>query len=471
MSRYDIQSQDGKFDLETSHSADGATVLRLVLKEKLDREIDSSYDLVIYVVDGGQPPLTGSVTVKILVDDANDNRPEFDSPQYEASIREDAPVGSVLIRVKATDADDGTNGHVTYEFSERTFEEYSEIFTMDSLTGEIILKDHLDFEATSVFMLTVLAYDGGADSFPVSTPVVIRVVDVNDNPPVIDVNFMTSSGHGEVAENAPVGTFVCHVSVTDADSGDNGQFRCEIEAGLNPGVTSEKIYANQYKIVTSVSFDREEHDSVEFDFVCRDHGDPPLSSTKTIRLSIQDVNDHSPRFKQSSYKALLTENNEPGAFITTVEAEDGDAGSNSVIIYSLDPKVEHLLDIDPNSGSIRAAAIFDREATKDLTFHVFAADQGSPVARTSSVLVSLDVVDLNDERPQFDTETYIFAVSENLPSGTEVGSVVARDSDSNPQFNLFSYWINSESAEAKFFHVNSITGKITTRQILDREVG
>ena len=218
-----------KFELKHKTTADGGTDLRLVLQEKLDREIEDHYLLTVLAIDGGSPPTTGSVLINITVQDANDNSPIFENAPYEVTVPENFPVNSLILRVKAKDKDIGLNAVIVYEFSESTRLDYGHLFSIKPDSGKIFLKNNLDYEGTTkVYQLYVIATDKGPDSIPARASVAIRVEDVNDHSPQIQVKTLTSKTFAEVQENSNVGTFVAHLSVTDSDSGDNGRFLCQV---------------------------------------------------------------------------------------------------------------------------------------------------------------------------------------------------------------------------------------------------
>lgn len=461
-----MKPKSSMFELRTVTSFDSGATLRLVLKEKLDRERESSYEVIVYAVDGGHPALTGSMTIEVQVGDANDNKPTFDRSTYEVTVSEDAAPGSVLLRVQATDLDIGQNGEVYYELAERTAEEYGDVFEIDSTSGEIFVRGELDHESHPVYHLSVLAYDRGPDSIPGQATVLVSLTDINDNPPEVEVSFLTSSGRAEVMENAPIGTFVAFISVSDPDSGKNGEFECYVTSGDE--FVLEQIYSTQFKVVTAVIFDREVQTTAPLEFLCKDLGVEPLTSGMQVKVEILDENDNQPEFPVDSYHTSVTENNEIGLILLTVKAFDKDFGNNSVLTYHLDDSVLKILDIEPKTGSIRATGVFEHEVSPAFEFRVLAIDGGVP-ARTGTASVRIDVIDADDELPKFEGETYSFEVYENQPIGSEVGKVVARDLDS-PPFDKFFYVLDTDSLDSVAFRVDSLTGNISTREILDCEV-
>jgi hypothetical protein len=226
---YDIITDSTAFGLLTSNDGFGISDVRLELRERLNREEEDSYEVYIVAKDGGDPPRSGTMTVHITVVDANDNSPTFEFSLYNVSLKEDHPLGVPFLQVKATDADQGVNGLVTYGISPQIPSlANAKLFTINNMSGEISLLKHLDYETQSTFHLLVAAQDMGPDSVPVHAKVIVHVEDVNDFVPEIHVNSWTNTGQIEVLENAEPGTFVAHVSVDDRDLGLSGQVTCHV---------------------------------------------------------------------------------------------------------------------------------------------------------------------------------------------------------------------------------------------------
>uniref|UniRef100_A0A493TEI0 Cadherin domain-containing protein n=1 Tax=Anas platyrhynchos platyrhynchos TaxID=8840 RepID=A0A493TEI0_ANAPP len=214
-------SGDEHFSLSVQVGADGEKSPELVLAKALDREEAAFHELVLRASDGGEPARTGTARIRVSVLDANDNAPVFSQAVYAVRVPEDVPVGSTLLTLTATDADDGMNGNVKYSFKEISTKA-SKVLYLDPETGSIKLLRSLDFEEGDSYDLQVMARDGGglSDTATVS----ISVTDVNDNVPEISVRSALS----EISEDAPPGTVVALLHVQDRDSGANGEVRCSL---------------------------------------------------------------------------------------------------------------------------------------------------------------------------------------------------------------------------------------------------
>lgn len=463
---YDFRSRSRKFELRAQNTSDGAWDLKLVLRDRLDREDQEAYTMRIIARDGGSPPKSGVLTVEVSVVDANDNPPKFDNASYDVSVREDSRVGSMIIRVHATDKDRGPNGRVTYMLSPDTVDRFGSLFGINNQSGDIFLKGSLDYEKDKIYHLIVIASDqGGLDSVSTHARVVVKVKDVNDHPPKITVNSLTPSGEVQIPENAEPSTFVTHISVEDSDKGENGEVTCSLK---DRNFDISRIYQNEYTIFTvGGSFDREKQATFGLTLACNDHGVPPLQSTKRIVVKLLDENDHPPIFNQDVYDVTVRENGSINERLLRVNATDLDAGQNAEITYSLHPDARGLVKVDPKTGVIITNSLLDYEKMHQFQFRVIASDNGlTPLSATTTVI--LKIVDINDESPVFRRPAYEFNIDENSDGNTEVGSVKAVDPDSNP-YNRVSYTLRADMGSRGAFQINPDTGMITTRRPLDRE--
>jgi len=191
LDRYETTTDCAGFDPRplTRRLSSGAVELRLRLRQQLDRETQARCSVVIWATDGGSPANSGSTRVEIIVDDANDNPPVFDADSYEVWIPEDVAVGTCFLGVTASDRDDGINAMITYSLETHGWgePERKSPFQINSDSGLICLQDNVDFEQQSVYLLPVLATDGGAESLSGRSAVTVYVQDVNDNAPSIVV--------------------------------------------------------------------------------------------------------------------------------------------------------------------------------------------------------------------------------------------------------------------------------------------
>ncbi|NXQ03892.1 PCDG7 protein, partial [Vidua macroura] len=389
-------SGDEHFSLAVQAGPGGDQRPELVLAKALDREEAAFHELVLRAMDGGDPARTGTARIRVTVLDANDNAPVFSQAEYTVRVPEDVPVGSVLVTVTATDADEGLYGHVKYSFKKIT-ERASKIFHLDSEMGAIALLRTLDFEEGDSYELEVQARDGG-QLFD-TAKVVITVTDINDNAPKISMRSTLS----EISEDSPSGTVVALLHIHDRDAGTNGEVLCSLDG--NVPFRLEKSFDEYYRVVTARELDREQVSEYNVTVRAADGGSPPLQSSAVLALRVLDVNDNAPVFAEERYSARLAENNAAGALVLTsvvlrVRATDADTGSNGRVSYSfgsVPDVVGALFAIDSESGEVRTAGPLDFEEKNKYIFGVEARDGGG---LTSHCEVQIDITDENDNDPE-----------------------------------------------------------------------
>ncbi|KAM9795697.1 uncharacterized protein ACB057_010577 [Neosynchiropus ocellatus] len=456
--RYDLQKND-YFIISVDNKR-----VELVLQNKLDREKEGELNLVLTAYDGGSPQRSGTVVIHVTVLDANDNAPVFSQDLYKASLPENSPLDTVVIKVSATDADEGVNGDVTYQF-DHIFTEDMMVFSIDPKSGEIKVSDVLDFEEISSYEMSIKAKDGlGLTSY---AKVIIEVTDVNDNAPVIDLKSLSAS----IPENVSPGTEVGIINVQDRDSDNNKQVRCFIQQSV-PFKLVPSI-ENYYSLVTTGQLDREVVSDYNITITATDEGSPPLSSSKSVHLSVADINDNPPVFEEQSYSAYVTENNKPGSSLCSVTARDPDWRQNGTVVYSLLPgevngaQVSSYLSVNGDTGVIHAVRSFDYEQWRSFKVQVMARDNGSPPL-SSNVSVSVFISDVNDNSPQilYPTPEGNSFMTELVPKaahgGSLVSKVIAVDADSG-QNAWLSYHI-VKSTDPGLFTIGLHSGEIRTQR-------
>nr|XP_054593999.1 protocadherin beta-15-like [Nothobranchius furzeri] len=452
------------FSINVNTEVSGRKYSELVLVRELDREEEREIKLVLTALDGGAPQRSGTAVVHVAVLDANDNAPVFSQEVYKASLPENSPLDTLVVRVSATDADEGPNGEVIYTFDHMSDDHVSH-FTLDDKTGEIKVIGPIDYEAGNSIELRVRAKDGpGLTSY---CSVNIEITDVNDNPPVISLKSLSNP----IPENAPPGTEVGIINVQDRDSEKNRQVRCSIQQNL-PFKLVPSI-KNYYSLVTTGQLDRELVSDYNITISATDEGSPPLSSSKTVQLSVADINDNPPVFEEQSYSAYVSENNKPGSTLCSVSARDPDWRQNGTVIYSLLPaevngaSVSSYLSVNGDTGVIHAVRSFDYEQLRSFKVHVMARDNGSPPL-SSNVTVSVFVSDVNDNSPQilYPAPEGSSFMTELVPKaahgGSLVSKVIAVDADSG-QNAWLSYQI-VRSTDPGLFTIGVHSGEIRTQR-------
>ncbi|XP_058264737.1 protocadherin alpha-8-like [Hemibagrus wyckioides] len=458
-------SQSDHFELVFRENGGEGQMPMLKLRKSLDREQQKKHNLMLTAMDGGTPTRSGSINISVIVLDENDNRPKFSQELYSVTIEENAQVGALVFRVNATDLDEGSNGNITFSFVKNLDKKVYNTFELDRNTGNVTVKGDVDFETTDSFRAIIMASDKGQPPKTSTCRVVIKVTDVNDNQPEIDITSLSDV----VAENSKIGTIISIISVTDKDAGVNGKVVCST-LGNVPFELKPSFKENMYSLVISERLDRERISHYEITIRATDLGHPPLSSIKTFGVQISDVNDNSPEFPQNPLELYLLENNTPGASIFSVSASDKDENENAAITYQIikggEQNIASFLNINSETGVIHALKSFDYEVAKTFQFHVLATDSGTP-SLSSNVTVNVFILDQNDNVP-----VILYPVSANgsaegveeIPHNVNAGHLVTKVRAYDPDIGYNGWLLFSlqQVSDHSVFGLDRYTGQIRT---------
>lgn len=386
----------------------------------LDREDQSKFMFQVIAADQGVPSQSASASVIITVQDVNDNDPVFEPKLYELTVAEDDPPGTPVTTVTASDADEDnklhyeiTNGNTRGRFA----------ITSQNGRGQITIAQPLDYKLEKRYILTVTAADSGGRSD--TATVYVNITDANNFAPVFENAPYSTS----VYEDAVVGTTVLVVSATDNDVGLNAQITYSL--GEDGGTDSTFVINPQTgAIITTKTLDRETTAGYLLTVTARDGGNPPMSDTTDVEISVTDVNDNYPQFRQPAYSGSVSEDALVGTSVVQVAATDADIGLNGRIRYTLSEKDQDdgSFVIDPASGVIRTNKGLDRESVAFYELEAYAIDRGSPTL-SSSVPVTIRIEDINDSPPAFASDKIVLYIAENSPIGSTVGEIYAKDPD------------------------------------------
>ncbi|XP_053321598.1 protocadherin gamma-B2-like [Spea bombifrons] len=465
-------SDNQHFILSENTRSDGSKYPELVLEKPLDRETQNIHELILTALDGGNPMKSGTTVIQIAIADVNDNFPIFAQDVYKVSISENAPINFTVLHVKATDQDEGSNALITYSFAKISENaHYNSMFHIHPTNGEITTNENVDFEAARMYELSVEAKDSGG--LVAHSKVLIEITDENDNSPEIYVTSLSTP----IPEDSASGTVIALIEVHDQDSGANGEVDCQIiDKAPFQLISSSNRY---YRIVTTSALDREKESSYNISILATDRGSPPLSTKKTIRLEISDVNDNPPVFMKSTFLAYVQENNLPGASIYSIQASDIDIGINAKVIYSIsslnteDSPVSSFLSINIETGVLYAQRSFDYEQHKEFVIQVAAKDCGSPSMSSNATLV-VHIMDQNDNAPKIlypSPDNGGLAFFELVPLSSEQGSliskVVAVDADSG--HNAWLSYHFTHVSEPLPFSISQQTGEIRISRVFQEK--
>uniref|UniRef100_A0A4X1SKQ4 Cadherin domain-containing protein n=1 Tax=Sus scrofa TaxID=9823 RepID=A0A4X1SKQ4_PIG len=462
-------SQNEYFSLELPTNSKQIKRLSLILKKSLDREKTPELNMLLTAADGGKPELTGTVQLSVRVLDTNDNDPEFEQSEYKVRLMENAAKDTLVIRLNATDRDEGVNGEVTYSLTS-VKPNGRRLFTLDENDGEVRVNGTLDYEENKFYEIQVQATDKGNPPMAGHCTVLVEVLDLNDNTPEVMVTSLSLP----VREDAQMGTVIALISVSDRDSGANGQVTCS----LTPHVPFKLVstFKNYYSLVLDGTLDRESVASYELVVTARDGGSPSLWATARVSVEVGDVNDNAPVFAQPEYTVFVKENNAPGCHIFTVSARDADAQENARVAYSLverrvgERALSSYVSVHAESGQVFALQPLDREELELLQFRVSARDAGAPPLG-SNVTLQVFVLDENDNAPALlPPPPPSQRVARWVGAGQVVAKVRAVDADSG--YNAWlSYELQEEAAAPggarSAFRVGLYTGEISTTRALD----
>ncbi|XP_016894824.2 protocadherin alpha-C2-like isoform X1 [Cynoglossus semilaevis] len=454
------------FAIEIQTGRDGTKFADLVLKKPLDREQQSVHNLVLTAVDGGTPTRTGTASIVVRVLDVNDNAPSFDKDRYVVQVMENSPIGSLVLKLSATDLDEGSNSDIVYSYSLYTSERTQNMFNLNPENGEVTVKEMINYEEDKLYELEVVASDKGQVSLTGQCKVTIQVSDMND--PEISVKSFQSP----VKENIEVDTVIAVVSVSDKDSGDNGEV--DLYIPHNMPFRLRESSDNYYELLVSEQMDREKIPEYDITFTVKDRGSPPLSDNVTMTLELLDVNDNVPKFPQSFYKIRVMENNAPMALLSSLTAFDPDLHENQYLVYFIIEKeiantsMSMLFSINPENGDLYALKTFDYEIEKEFLFHIEARDSGSPPL-SSNVTVHIIIVDQNDNAPVIVSpwRAHGSVVEEKIPRSTDKGSLVAKvialDTDSVHNSRITYQFL--QVTDATLFSLDQYNGEIRTMRM------
>uniref|UniRef100_A0A3Q3FZA3 Protocadherin 1 gamma 22 n=1 Tax=Kryptolebias marmoratus TaxID=37003 RepID=A0A3Q3FZA3_KRYMA len=446
-------SKNEHFKLTVKNHKDGRKIPELVLERALDREKLPVHNLILTAVDGGDPVRSGTSEITVIVLDNNDNAPQFEKQLYEANLSECATIGTEIVQVKATDADEGLNGEIEYLFAEQTTDLILTFFDINRSTGIIVVKNNLDHETTSLHRFDVTAKDKGNPEMDGHCSVEIKIVDINDNIPEIIVTSLTTP----IPEDSAIGTVIAIISAKDPDSGDNGKVTLTMSPKspfrLNPSISKH------YSLVTNGPLDREKNSH--------------------YIVELLDVNDNPPVFSQLSYVVYVKENHPPGIIICSVSATDPDVGGNAKISYSiLDSKVQDVsvssyVYMNADNGSIYSMHSFDYEKLKVFQIQVQAKDQGSPCL-SSNATVHVFILDQNDNAPAviYPSSAALGSLShQRMPRSAKAGHLVTKVTavDADSGHNAWISYRLAEATDTSLFTVNQYTGEVRTKRAVSEQ--
>ncbi|XP_021417446.2 protocadherin-20 isoform X1 [Oncorhynchus mykiss] len=474
--QYHLGGAGGFFSV-TVEEEDEVAIFFLVVRQGLDREKQDLHEMTLVATDCGSTPLSATATLFIKVTDVNDNCPEFTlGSTQKVVITEDTPRDTVVARVRATDLDLGPNAAITYSLSPKVSERARELFSLDSHTGLISLRGDLrDRHSDSVsdrgeeVVLKVLA--SGPHCPPADTQVTVSLLPAPYQENGIKIRFIAEHKNQTIVlqENQPP-TVLALLELPGDTSSVRGSSYLSIEGEVPFSLSRQN---GKYLLSTSKPLDYEVKSEYHVSVVMRGDVEEPAAQgfpRREIQVRVVDVNDNAPQFLQSHYLIDIEENNPPGASLLKVRAQDADSGENGQVTYKLD-RPSHtaaaiaLYRIDQNTGQLTVSVPLDREQQDVHRLTIVARDNGFPPLE-SSVMVTITVLDQNDNAPVFITPHFIFFIPENIPPLAQVGKVGVSDIDAGLNGEVEVRVVNSSVGP---FVIDNAQGTLRCMADVDRE--
>ncbi|XP_014881326.1 protocadherin alpha-C2-like isoform X3 [Poecilia latipinna] len=411
--------------------------------------------------------------IELGITDINDNAPHFRRDRVELDVSESATPGERFSLPNAVDPDVGINTIKTYRLST------SDHFTIEIQTGsdgtqyvDLVLTKSLDREEKAVHKLILTAVDGGVPVRSGTANIIVRVQDTNDNPPQFDKQTYTIN----MAENTPIGTLVVNLNATDLDEGSNSEIVYSFTL-----YTSEKtqdvftLNPNTGEITVKGTIDYEDMKFYEMHIEAKDKGAHPLLGQCKIMVDVTDMNDNFPEITVQSVKNTVPENVPVGTVIALVGVSDRDTGDNGKINISIHEAMPFILNKSsdrPTHYNLIVSEPLDREKVPEYDITLIARDTGKPPLSDNET-ITVHLLDVNDNAPQFPQSFYTIRVMENNAPGSLLSSLTAFDPDLHENQYLVYFIIEKEIANTSMsmlFSINPENGNLYALKTFDYEI-
>jgi len=426
--------------------------------------------LSVRATDNGHPTLDDTCTIRIQIEDINDNSPVFDKVNYQESVPQDHRVDRIVMRISATDIDNGNNSIVVYtlEPKQGVDEGYLRI---DANSGVIFLNRTINQDPGYVFRMRATATDQGADPNMSETDVELLVVDSTKKAPsFINPVEMTISLKENYSDfSTPIATLTAMSNIPG-----ESDLLFELVSGRTEQTNSQKTFILEtVGSNATVKLGRLlDYESVtEYTLTVRVQNKYNLAATTTINIQVEDVNDNIPAFTEVVRGSVL-ENEPVGTAVMQVRAIDADGTeAHNQVTYMLADHTD-LFHIDPKTGNITTRQEFDREERFFYNVKVYATDN-SPSSlhtdgrhNTGQQVFRIEIADKNDNAPRFTQRVYVAeAIPEDANINSQVTEVKALDNDTA---SVVRYSI-VDGNKYDAFMIEDLTGRIRVNSPLDYE--
>ncbi|XP_029918249.1 protocadherin beta-16-like [Myripristis murdjan] len=464
--------KSGKARIYTGDSAEYIELNKergvLLVKERIDREAlcGQTTPCALHLQITLEDPIE-FYTVTVEISDINDNAPSFKKDEMKFRISESAVVGAKFVLERAMDLDVGVNGLQTYTLKPtENFHLKLQSQQDGSRKVEMVLKKHLDREAEAHLSLTLTATDGGDPQLSGTMRIDISVLDANDNAPIFTQEVYKTS----IMETAPKGTILSTVSATDVDQGSNGKVSYSLTNTLDDVPIMFEIDEDHGVVKLTGNLDYEKAQHIEIYVQASDDGG--LTDSCKIIVEVIDTNDNHPSINIMSKTNAISENSKPGTVVTIINVQDPDSAENGKITCNINEHIPFMMKTtSKNFFSLVTDSDLDREKASEYNITVTCSDEGVP-SLSSSVTLTLQISDVNDNAPVFERSSYEAYIVENNTPGLSIFTVKARDADWNQNARV-SYILEDSSVNgvpvSSFVSVSADSGVIHAVRSFDYE--
>ncbi|XP_025063474.1 protocadherin Fat 1 isoform X5 [Alligator sinensis] len=441
---------------------------QIFTSEKLDREKQTEKVIAVSLMAKDAGGKVAFCTVNVILTDDNDNAPQFRATEYEVNIGSNVPRGTSVIKVLASDADEGTNADITYAI-EAESESVKENLEINASSGIITTKESLIGLENEFLTFFVRAVDGGSPQKESVVPVYIRILPPEMPLPKFSEPFYSYT----VSEDIPIGA---EIDIIQADHKQTLVYR--LIKGNTPESNRDEFFvidSQNGRLKLEKSLDHETTKWYQFSVLAQyTNEDYSVVSTVDVSIQVKDANDNKPILESNPYEAFIVENLPAGTRVIQVKATDLDSGINGQVTYSLDPSQElaviESFAINMETGWISTLKELDHEQCNKYKITVIACDRGEKIQLSSVTVVEVMVTDVNDNPPRFTAEIYKGTVSEDDPPGGIIAILSTTDADTEESNRQVTYYITGGDPLGQFA-VENIQNewKVYVRKPLDRE--
>ncbi|XP_064874641.1 protocadherin gamma-A5-like isoform X18 [Oncorhynchus nerka] len=440
----------------------------LLIKDRIDREAlceQTTPCALHFQIILENPMEFYSITVEIT--DINDNPPTFEKNEIKFKISESAVNGAKFVLERAIDLDVGINGLQSYTLKQTDNFALKLVNQADgNKKVEMVLQKPLDREKHEDVTLVLTAVDGGEPRMSGTMQILITVLDVNDNAPIFTQEFYKAT----VTENDPKGTVISSVSASDADHGSNGKITYSITNTLDyvRGLIEVNEDNGEIRLIGNIDYEKTRN----FQINLRASDDGGLTDSCKVVVEVVDTNDNKPNINIMSKSNVISEDAKIDTVLTMINVQDPDSGENGKVQCSINENIPFAMKSSSNNFfSLVTDSDLDRERASEYNITVTCSDEGLP-SLSSSVTLTLQLSDVNDNAPVFERSSYEAYIIENNTPGISIFTVKARDADWNQNARV-SYILEDSSVNgvpvSSYVSVSADSGVVQSVRSFDYE--